>query len=644
MAIGDILRIGREAVARRAWPEAYEALAAADAAGALEPQDLELLAKTAWWTGRPGGSIEARERAYAAYVDRGDRRRAAFVALTLRREHSAKLAGSVAQGWMNRAEGLLAEEPEDAAHGYLAIAHGSVTWGRGELDQALAHFERAIEIGGRVGDVDLSAWATMYRGMVLIDLGRVEEGWMLMEGVSASAIGGELGGYTTGGVFCNVISTCRDLADYRRATEWAEAAKRWCERQSINGFPGVCRVHRAEVMRLVGSWTEADAELRTACDELFAFSPVHAGEAFHELGEVRLRMGDLPGAEAAFQQADEMGKDPQPGRSLLLLREGKPDAAAAAIARSLEDEWNRLLRARLLPIQAEIAYRRGDVATASAAADELEEIAANYATDALAAAAAWARGCVALAERDPAEASRRFRKARQLWRNVDAPFEATRTTVFLGEALAASGDLDGATIELEAARAAFARLGAGPDESGVLDRLATLRPMEAQAARRTFVFTDIVGSTALLEAIGDNAWNDLRRWHDEALRGCVTEHGGEEVDHAGDGFFVAFPEPRAAIMCAQQIQHRLSEHRRTHGFAPQVRIGVHATDAQQVDEGYAGIGVHTAARIGAVAVGGEIVASVATIDEVPGIETNERRSVELKGLADPVEIVTVPWT
>ena len=645
MAIVDTLRVGRDAVGRRAWPEAYEALAAADEAGDLEPEDLELLAKAAWWTGRPGGSIEARERAYAAYVERGDRRRAAFMALTLRREHSAKLAGSVAQGWMNRAERLLADEAEHAAHGYLAIAHGSVVWGRGELDQALVHFERAIEIGGRAGDADLSAWSAMYRGMVLIDLGRVEEGWMLMEDVSASAIGGELGGYTTGGVFCNVISTCRDLADYRRATEWADAAKRWCERQSINGFPGVCRVHRAEVMRLVGSWTEADAELRTACDELFTFSPVHAGAAFHELGEVRLRMGDLAAAEAAFRQADEMGEDPQPGRSLLLLREGKPDAAAAAIARSLEDEdWNRLMRARLLPVQAEIAYRRGDLATASAAAIELDEIAAGYATDALAAAAAWARGCAALAERDPAEASRRFRKARQLWRGVDAPFEATRATVFLAEALASSGDLDGAAIELEAARAAFERLGAGPDERIVTDRLATLRPAEAQAARRTFVFTDIVGSTALLEAIGDEAWNDLRRWHDEALRGCVAEHGGEEVDHAGDGFFVAFPEPRAAIMCAQEIQRRLSEHRRAHGFAPQVRIGLHATDARLVDEGYAGLGVHTAARIGAMATGGEIVASVSTADEVQGIETAGRRSVELKGIADPVDIVTIAWT
>jgi hypothetical protein len=164
--------------------------------------------------------------------------------------------------------------------------------------------------------------------MILLDMGRVDEGWALMEEVAAAAVGGELGPYTTGAAFCNVISACRGLADYRRASEWAEVAKRWCERESISGFPGVCRVHRAEVLRLLGSWSEAESELRTATEELTEFAPNHAGAGFHQLGEVRLRMGDVAEAEAAFRQAQELGT----AAGGALLRAGRLDAAASMAA------------------------------------------------------------------------------------------------------------------------------------------------------------------------------------------------------------------------------------------------------------------------------------------------------------------------
>jgi class 3 adenylate cyclase len=399
-------------------------------------------------------------------------------------------------------------------------------------------------------------------------------------------------------------------------------------------------------MRLLGSWGEADAELRRATEELFEFSPAHAGEAFHELGEVRLRMGDLAGAEESFRQAQEMGADPQPGRALLLLRENKVAAAAASIRRSLEDiERKRLLRARLLPTQAEIAWRQGDASVALAAAAELAELAEDFATDAIRAGTEWAHGLAELAAGGPG-ASRHFRRARQLWQTIDAPYETARASRLLAEALAAEGDVEGAAIELEAARSLFARLGAEPDTREAEERAASLVPSSGTpsvSARRTFVFTDITGSTALLEAIGDEAWTDLRRWHDEELRRCFGEHGGEEVDHTGDGFFVAFEDPGSAIACAREIQQRLARHRREHGFAPQVRIGVHAAAASQTGRSYTGMGVHAAARIGALAEGGEIVASATTVEPLDDVEAGERRMVPLKGITEPVEVVTVAW-
>jgi class 3 adenylate cyclase len=123
------------------------------------------------------------------------------------------------------------------------------------------------------------------------------------------------------------------------------------------------------------------------------------------------------------------------------------------------------------------------------------------------------------------------------------------------------------------------------------------------------MFTDIVRSTQLVEAIGDEAWADLVRWHDQTLRALFAAHGGEEVHHTGDGFFVAFPAVRPALDCSVAIQRMLLEHRRRQGFAPQVRIGLHAAPAQRDGITYRGKGVHVAARIAALAEAGEILAS-----------------------------------
>jgi class 3 adenylate cyclase len=631
----DPLEAGREAYARRAWPEAYRLLLEADGRGGLDPEDLEALAKSAWWIGLATESIAAFERAYALHLERGNRSMAAMMALTLRREYGAKMAGSVAKAWLHRAEHLLEGEPEAVAHGYLEIAHRELDFDRGNLEGALAHLDRAKEIASRLDDADLPVWVAISRAEVLGTSGRLDEAFGLMEGAAAVAVGGELGPFTTGAVFCAVMSVCRETADYRRGSEWAEVSKRWCERQDISGFPGICRVHRAEFMRLTGAWADAASEAEKASDELQRFHPAMAGEAFHELGEIRLRMGDLDGAEDAFGQ---------PGKALLLLARGRTDAAAASIKGSLEElTWNKLARARLLPAQAEIARMLGDLPTAEADAAELAVIAEEFGTAAIRAAAAHASGLAALLREDAAEAIQRFRDARRLWREIDAPYEAAISTVLLAEARSVAGETEAATLELEAARATFERLGATPDMARMDARLAGPATPSGSREVRTFMFTDIVGSTALVEAIGDDAWHDLLHWHDEALRRCLKENDGEEVHRTGDGFFVAFPDARTALACAAMIQRTLAEHRRAHGFAPQVRIGVHAAEATRAAGDYEGAGVHAAARIGALAEGGEVLASVDTLEGIDDVAFGASREVTLKGLAKPVQVVAVDW-
>src|SRR3990172_7948578 len=432
----------------------------------------------------------------------------------------------------------------------------------------------------------------------------------------------------------------------RRAPRRRRGARRLHDRRDLlQRDQHVSRPGRLSARQRVGRCSQA--LVREAVDQRLPRrgpgAPVPGHAASPHL--VRLRMGDLAGAEEAFRRANEMGEDPQPGRTMLLLAQGKVDAAASSIRRSLEDQWSKLARARLLPMQAEVAKVAGDPATALTAAEELDAIAEEFGSQAIRAAADWSHGLADLAGGRAADAERRFRRARQGWREIDAPYEAARAGVALAEAHEAEGDTEAARLELETSLAAFERLGATPDAVRTAARLSAIGAAAAgpAVAKPTFLFTHIMGSTNLLEAIGDEAWTDLRRWHDDTLRTCVADHGGEDVDHTGDGFFFAFPNAASAVACAQEIQRRLAEHRRDHGFAPQVRIGMHAAEATLLGENYSGMGVHTAARVGAVAEGGEIVASASTLEGLPGIDVANPREVDLKGIAEPVAVVSIAW-
>jgi class 3 adenylate cyclase len=194
----------------------------------------------------------------------------------------------------------------------------------------------------------------------------------------------------------------------------------------------------------------------------------------------------------------------------------------------------------------------------------------------------------------------------------------------------------------------FEKLGAVPDAldaNRLLEQLreGAARP-EQRRASKTFMFTDIVNSTNLLEAIGDTAWSNLIAWHDRTLRQAMAEHGGSEIKHTGDGFFVAFEDTESAVACAVAIQRKLEEHRQTSGFAPQVRIGLHAAEATATGDDYFGKGVHESARIGAIAGGDEIVISASSLEGVRcDVQATEPREVTLKGLAAPIPVVSLLW-
>ncbi len=647
----ESLAAARDAFLRHDWTRGLELFNEADLVDRLDPEDLESMGEAAWWAARPDEGIDVLQRAYASYLKAGKRARAAYVALTLAREHGVKLATSVSTGWFNRAKKLLDAEPEGIEHGYLYGRQSVLALNAGSFDEAIQLAQRAVDVGVRVGDPNLQAIGAVYQGIALVEKGEVTEGLGLIDDAALAAVSGELGLYATGTVYCNTIATCCEIADFRRAGDWTDAARRWSESHPGQPLvPGDCRVHQAEVLALRGAWAEAEESARRGAEELRAFNRLyHVGEALYQIGAIRLRMGDLPAAHEAFRQASELGRDPHPGLSLLLLAEGRVDAAMASISRALEEETSsKLARGRLLPAFVEISLKARHLDAAGTAADELEAIAATYEAPTLRAGTDFARGAVLLAAGDPKAAARSLRRAVTRWQELEAPYEAAQARVLLARAIGRQGDHEGALLELQAARAAFETLGAVSDareiESRLMEDARAETSTDGVRATKTFLFTDIVKSTSLIEAIGDEAWLDLVRWHDQTLRALFAEDGGDEVDHAGDGFFIAFDEPAAAIHCAVAIQGTLADHRRIHGFAPQVRIGVHAAVASRSGGAYRGKGVHEAARIAAAAEAGEILASRASLETLPSqFSASPPRAMRLRGISQPVEVVTIDW-
>ena len=650
------LEVGRDAASRRAWPEAVEALTEADRAEGLSPDDLELLGNASWWAGRPDDATEAMERAFAGYEAAGRAEDAARVAIYMAYQASRAMAFAVAGGWAAQANRLLEAFPDSPLHAWEGVFAAAGDMDQGRIESGLEHADRTMAMARDLGNNEALYIAMAFKGMGDVIAGRWKEGMALLDEASAAAMSGNLELRAASDILCITIGACRNLGDLERAAQWADASERWMRRNGAGGYPGICRVHRAELKMLHGRWSEAEQDARQASDELQQFHLLDAvGMAHNAIGDVRLRMGDLDGAAEAFDQAYEFGHDAQPGLAKLQFANGQIDEAQRSIARALAVATgdggftDRAARGRLLPTQVEIALARGDLDVARAAVEELEVIAADFDRPLHTAGALTARGELLLGEQRPVEASPILGKSWRLWQTTDLPYEAAQARLRYAEALTAEGDADGAKRDLLAARKVFDSLGATRDLRRVDAILEAdgpgAAPAPAATVTKTFMFTDIVTSTDLVELIGDAAWEEMLSWHDRELRKAFAKARGDEVNHTGDGFFVAFDRARDGIDCAVDIQRRLARHRREHGFAPWVRIGLHSAEATRRGSDYSGRGVHIAARVGAAAGREEILAtaSVTTASNESTYALSEPRELELKGVRGTVEVRAVDW-
>jgi class 3 adenylate cyclase len=163
----------------------------------------------------------------------------------------------------------------------------------------------------------------------------------------------------------------------------------------------------------------------------------------------------------------------------------------------------------------------------------------------------------------------------------------------------------------------------------------------------TILFSDIEGSTAMAERLGDERWLEALRAHNDVVRTHVREHGGVEVKSIGDGFMVAFGSARRGLRCAVAVQRALEEMGTAEaGDRVSVRIGLHTGEVIAEANDFFGKNVILASRIAAKAIGGEILVSSVSRAVVQGtdeFEFGEERPLELKGLAGTHVVHALAW-
>ena len=475
---------GRDAFARRAWAEAFDALSQARAVAPLDAEDAERLAWSAMLSGHTDASFEAFERLYEIRLAAGEGLRAARAAFWLGMRLMSLGQTARGGGWLARAQRLVEGHPDCVECGYMRLPLVFRFTAAGDYGAAREAAAEAIEIGDRHRDRDLGALARALAGRALIREGRLSEGLPMLDEAMVAVSSGDVLPVVTGLVYCEAISACQQSHALDRAREWTAGLSTWCDAQpELIPFAATCLLHRSEIMQLAGAWSEAFDEAHRV---LTRFGPGtgDVGHAFYQEGEIHRLRGNLHDAERAYMQASEHGRDPHPGLALLRVAQGRMDVATAATRRVLSVMTDPLQRTRFLPAHVEILLAAAEIDEARQAADELGTLADRYGMDVLGAMAQHAKGAVALAQGDARGAIDALRRAQDVWQRVGAPYLSARVRLLVARAFRALGDEDGAALELDAARKVFVQLGAAPDVRAA-EAMATPEPAPSGPAMNT---------------------------------------------------------------------------------------------------------------------------------------------------------------
>lgn len=164
----------------------------------------------------------------------------------------------------------------------------------------------------------------------------------------------------------------------------------------------------------------------------------------------------------------------------------------------------------------------------------------------------------------------------------------------------------------------------------------------------TIAFTDIEGSTEMMESLGEERWLEVMVVHNRLVRDCVDRYGGDLVGSQGDGFMITFASARGALDWAVDLQQTLARHNAGEVAAPlHVRVGLHTGNIFHPDEGFLGKAVVLAARITGQAHGGQILVSAASREYTHHLGRwtySEPRELSLKGLAGTERVYSLDWS
>ncbi len=478
MGLIEDLAQARAAYERREWAASYEALCRQEPES-LRGDDFARLATAALLLGRRNDAVQAMQRAYQVNVAAGQPATAAFCAFWLAMVLSQVGEDAVGSGWAARGERLLAGlEGEVVERGYLDF-HGFLrAIHRGQFDEAARLVVSVTACGERFGEENLLVLGRSGHGRLMIMAGRVAEGLALLDEAMAGLSSGGVNPVVAGQVYCTMIEGCQEILDFGRAEQWTSELSRWCATQpDLVMFTGQCAVHRGQLMRLRGAYAEALEEFSLAVQRYLQIgTPVAAGLALAERGDVLRIQGELTAAEAAYADAGRYGFEPQPGLALLWLAQGRTSAAVAAAQRLATEPRPEALLPQLLPGLIEILSAAGLVDEAARLAARLDQCAQLLDIPTVRGLAGYAAATVHLATGETEAAIPRLRAAVGDFTSIGAAYEVARCRAQLGRAYRQLNDTASADLELNEAAAALARLGARPAYQEVTRLLGSAAP------------------------------------------------------------------------------------------------------------------------------------------------------------------------
>jgi LuxR family transcriptional regulator, maltose regulon positive regulatory protein len=447
----DLLASGWDALRAGDWHAARGCFEAA-LAGVETAEAYEGLGWAAYCLDEDPLTIEARERAFGLYRQRGDDQSAARVAAWLAADWAEfRGEGAVCNGWLQRAHRLLDGREPGPGHGWLAVHEASMI-----VDEDPATARRlaieAAELGRRFGVAELAMLGLALEGRALVSDGELGEGFRRLDEATVTALDGEAELLScVAWACCYLISACEQVRDYDRASQWCQQVGAFCERHGISFLLGVCRAKYAGVLTWQGQWDEAERQINRATEGL-ASRPLLVGEALVRLGELRRVQGRLDEAEEVFARAEGESRALL-GRAAVALDRGHPDDAADLAERYLRryPESHRIERVTGLEVVVRAYSTLNQLARAREALCELQEIASGARTRPLRAAALTADAVVASASGDQDRARRSLEDAVDLLAGTPAAYEIGRTRLELADVLLASGRHREARFQLVAA-------------------------------------------------------------------------------------------------------------------------------------------------------------------------------------------------